>query len=229
MNSCTLASPRIVVLAAGFSTRLGSSKALARVRGRSLLDRTLEVLAPFATRSIVVVIPPGAGRYRIGRRVHRPTFVVNSRRAQGLSSSVCRAITYARYSCAVLLLPVDLVELERRDIAKLISRWRGAGGPGGGRPPTPPPPNLPKIFTFGGAPRRRVAARSLRSQAATPLILPRWLYRQALGISGDHGLRDLVRTLPSPHVLLVNMPSADADVDTALDLQRARRRAHHRA
>jgi molybdenum cofactor cytidylyltransferase len=203
MNSCTLASPRIVVLAAGFSTRLGSSKALARVRGRSLLDRTLEVLAPFATRSIVVVIPPGAGRYRIGRRVHRPTFVVNSRRAQGLSSSVCRAITYARYSCAVLLLPVDLVELERRDIAKLISRWRGA--------------------------RRRVAARSLRSQAATPLILPRWLYRQALGISGDHGLRDLVRTLPSPHVLLVNMPSADADVDTALDLQRARRRAHHRA
>jgi CTP:molybdopterin cytidylyltransferase MocA len=74
-----------------------------------------------------------------------------------------------------------------------------------------------------------VAARSLRSQAATPLILPRWLYRQALGISGDHGLRDLVRTLPSPHVLLVNMPSADADVDTALDLQRARRRAHHRA
>jgi molybdenum cofactor cytidylyltransferase len=203
MNSCTLASPRIVVLAAGFSTRLGSSKALARVRGRSLLDRTLEVLAPFATRSIVVVIPPGAGRYRIGRRVHRPTFVVNSRRAQGLSSSVCRAITYARYSCAVLLLPVDLVELERRDIAKLISRWRGAGGP--------------------------VAARSLRSQAATPLILPRWLYRQALGISGDHGLRDLVRTLPSPHVLLVNMPSADADVDTALDLQRARRRAHHRA
>jgi CTP:molybdopterin cytidylyltransferase MocA len=182
MNSCTLASPRIVVLAAGFSTRLGSSKALARVRGRSLLDRTLEVLAPFATRSIVVVIPPGAGRYRIGRRVHRPTFVVNSRRAQGLSSSVCRAITYARYSCAVLLLPVDLVELERRDIAKLISRWRGAGPPGG-----------------------------------------------ALGISGDHGLRDLVRTLPSPHVLLVNMPSADADVDTALDLQRARRRAHHRA
>jgi CTP:molybdopterin cytidylyltransferase MocA len=216
MNSCTLASPRIVVLAAGFSTRLGSSKALARVRGRSLLDRTLEVLAPFATRSIVVVIPPGAGRYRIGRRVHRPTFVVNSRRAQGLSSSVCRAITYARYSCAVLLLPVDLVELERRDIAKLISRWRGAGRPGGG----PPPPR--------GA-RRRVAARSLRSQAATPLILPRWLYRQALGISGDHGLRDLVRTLPSPHVLLVNMPSADADVDTALDLQRARRRAHHRA
>jgi molybdenum cofactor cytidylyltransferase len=203
MNSCTLASPRIVVLAAGFSTRLGSSKALARVRGRSLLDRTLEVLAPFATRSIVVVIPPGAGRYRIGRRVHRPTFVVNSRRAQGLSSSVCRAITYARYSCAVLLLPVDLVELERRDIAKLI--------------------------TGGRAPRRRVAARSLRSQAATPLILPRWLYRQALGISGDHGLRDLVRTLPSPHVLLVNMPSADADVDTALDLQRARRRAHHRA
>jgi CTP:molybdopterin cytidylyltransferase MocA len=138
MNSCTLASPRIVVLAAGFSTRLGSSKALARVRGRSLLDRTLEVLAPFATRSIVVVIPPGAGRYRIGRRVHRPTFVVNSRRAQGLSSSVCRAITYARYSCAVLLLPVDLVELERRDIAKLISRWRGAGGPGGGGRPAPP-------------------------------------------------------------------------------------------
>jgi molybdenum cofactor cytidylyltransferase len=201
MKCHTLPTPRIVVLAAGFSNRLGSPKALARVRGQRLLDRTIDILAPFAARSVIVVIPPGSGRYRTGRHAARLTFAINSHRACGLSSSVRRGITCARYSCAVLLSPVDLVELDRRDIAKLICRWRGA--------------------------RRRVAARDIHGQAATPVIVPRALYRHALAQSGDHGLRELVRRLPRQQVRLVNMPSAQADVDTAVDLQRARRRWRH--
>ena len=65
-NGRSLPLLRIVVLAAGFSIRLGRPKALARIHGRTLLDRTLRVLAPFSQRTrIVVVIPAGAGRYNL--------------------------------------------------------------------------------------------------------------------------------------------------------------------
>jgi molybdenum cofactor cytidylyltransferase len=190
---------QIIVLAAGFSSRLGKPKALARVHGESLLHRILGVLAPFATSSkILVVIPPGSRRYRVGSHATSATFVANPLRASGLASSVRRGITRGRYSAAVLLLPVDLVQLDRRDIARLISRWRGA--------------------------RRTVVARDVRGQAGTPLILPRSLYPRALDIKGDQGLREFVRSLPKDGISLVNLPSAEADVDTPQDLDRARRR-----
>jgi CTP:molybdopterin cytidylyltransferase MocA len=197
----------VVVLAAGFSTRMGKSKALARVRGKSLIERTLRVLAPFATAPIIVVVPPRASRLRAELRGHRSTFVANPRRGDGLSSSVRRGLRHARYEAAVLLVPVDLPYLEQREIARLIARWRGA--------------------------RRRVAARRvaaghIAAQAAAPLILPRRLFPSALGIAGDVGLKALIRQLPAQDIALVKLDSAAFDVDTARDLERARRHARLR-
>lgn len=198
----TIASPRpilqIVVLAAGFSSRLGTPKALARIRGWSLLDRTLGVLSSFATSSkIIVVVPPRSRSYRIGRYANRAAFVSNPHRASGLATSVRCAVATGRHSAAILLLPVDLVGLRHRDVAKLIWRWRGA--------------------------RRKIVARRVGTRAGSPLILPRWLYPHALGVTGDLGLRDLVRGLPASRVVLVSLPSAEQDVDTVADLHRARR------
>lgn len=202
MKPARLPAPRVVVLAAGLSIRLGKPKALARVRGRSLIERTLRVLAPFAATAIIVVVPPRASRLRAELRGHRSMLVANPHRAEGLSSSVRRGVRQARYAPAVLLVPVDLPHLERRDIGRLIARWRGA--------------------------RRRVAARRLAAEAAAPLILPRRLYPSALGIAGDVGLKALIRHLPAQDVALVRLDSAAFDVDTARDLQRARRHTQRR-
>jgi molybdenum cofactor cytidylyltransferase len=190
--------PRMVVLAAGFSARMGKPKALARVRGVSLIARTLRVLAPFATAPIIVVVPPRAARLRAELRHQSLLLVANPLRGEGLSSSVRRALRHARYEAAVLLLPMDLSYLEQRDIARLIARWRGA--------------------------RRRVAARRIGAEAAAPLILPRRFYPRALGIAGDVGLKTLVRHLPPGDIALVSLASAAFDVDTPRDLERAR---HH--
>jgi molybdenum cofactor cytidylyltransferase len=202
-NSATRPVLRMVVLAAGFSARLGTPKALARVRGSSLIRNTVRLLAPLAQSTIIVVTAPRAARLRVEVREHRLEFAENPRRAGGLSTSVRRGLLRARYSGAVMLLPLDLAHLERRDIVRLIGRWRGA--------------------------RRRVVARRVGSQGGTPLILPRWLYPRALGIGGDAGLKDLVRRLPKADVVLVNLASAAFDVDTPHDLDRARRRMRIRA
>jgi molybdenum cofactor cytidylyltransferase len=203
MNAVTLPKLQIVVLAAGSSSRLGHAKALARVRSMSLLRKTLILAAPLASATIILVVPPRAARYRSEARGIRVTLCVNPRRAEGLSSSVRRGITQARYSSAVLLLPVDLAALRRRDLARLIARWR--------------------------ATRRRVIATMVGGPSATPrggapLILPRWLSARALRVTGDRGLRELVGELPAEQRVLLNLPSAALDIDTPADLRAARHR-----
>jgi molybdenum cofactor cytidylyltransferase len=193
----------VIILAAGFSSRLGRPKALARVRSLSLLRRTLILVTQLTPAKIVVVAPPRTARYRIEARGMKVRFADNRCRAGGLSSSVRRGLAEVRYSPAVLLLPVDLAALHQRDLSRLVSRWR--------------------------ATRRRVTARRVGGDAGSPqggvpLILPRWLYPRARDVSGDQGLRDIVNALAPPLRVLLHLPSAATDVDTAQDLRAARRR-----
>jgi molybdenum cofactor cytidylyltransferase len=198
MKANPLCRLQIIVLAAGFSSRLGRNKALARVRGVSLLRRTLIAAASLDGSRITVIIPRNAAQFRreaLGMQVH---WAVNVRRAQGLSSSVRRGIAAARHSAAILIMPADLADLKGRELARLVHRWQAA-------------------------PRRLVARRIDRS-GATPLILPRWLYGRALKIDGDVGLRHLIGQLSADQRVLVELPSAAADVDTPEDLRNVRRR-----
>jgi len=189
---------QIVVLAAGFSSRLGQPKALARVHGVSLLRRTLRAASSLGVDRIIVVAPRNAARFRIEARGLKVRWAVNAQRAQGLSSSVRRGIAAARYSPAILFLPADLIHLAGRDLFRLVRRWHS--GP------------------------RRLIARRMNLSGVTPLILPRWLYARASSLTGDIGLRELVGQLPADSRVLVELPSAAWDVDTRQDLQVARRR-----
>jgi molybdenum cofactor cytidylyltransferase len=203
MNAIAPRGLQILILAAGLSSRLGRPKALARLRGHSLLRRTLALASRFAAAKIIVVVPRQNARYRVEARGLEVLFAANARRAGGLSSSVLRGIAKARYSSALLMLPVDLAALQHRDVGRLISRWCAA--------------------------RRCVIARRVGQQGETarggvPIILPRWLYIRARGVTGDIGLRELINTLPERQRVLLDLPSAVVDVDTPADLRAAQRR-----
>jgi molybdenum cofactor cytidylyltransferase len=198
MNAAHSRKLEIVVLAAGFSSRLGQPKALALVQGASLLRRTLQVVSSFAADRIIVVVPRNAARYRIEAQGVKVRWAVNAERALGLSSSVRRGIAVARHASAILLLPVDLIHLTRRDLFRLVQRWHSAP--------------------------RRLVARRINLSGATPVILPRWLYARASSLTGDVGLRDLIGQLPADRRTLVELRSARCDVDTPQDLREARRR-----
>jgi CTP:molybdopterin cytidylyltransferase MocA len=210
MNGHTLPAPSIAILAAGFSTRLGIAKALARVHGRSLLRRTLQAVDRLTPGAVMVIVPRSFGRLQVEARGYKVIFLPNERRAAGLSSSVRRAIELARYSPALLLLPVDLAAIRRRDLARLISRWRAH-----------PRRVAARRLGRGGA-TSSAALHSAVRHAGVPLILPHGLYRRALP-SGDTGLRDWVSALPAHQIILLDLPSASADVDTPQELQAARR------
>src|SRR5271155_3653345 len=190
---------QIVVLAAGLSSRMGRSKAFAKIHGMSLILRTIKLLAPFAANKIIVVTGPRAQRMRIELRGRSILFVANPARALGLATSVIRGVRASRFSGAALMLPMDLAELDPRDLKLLISRWRGA--------------------------RRRVVARRVDERAAVPLVLPRALYPRVREITGDMGLRNLLAKLSANSLALVDLPSAERDVDTPQELSAARRKA----
>jgi len=202
MNAAPLPRLQVIILAAGFSSRLGEPKALARVHGTSLLRRTLTLAASIKSSRIIAVVPRNAARFRIEAWGLKVAFSVNPHPDLGLSSSVRRGVAKARFAAAILLVPVDLVNLRRRDMGKLISRWRGAP--------------------------RCMIARRLGLRGGTPLILPRWLFARALEQVGDVGLRDLAEQLPRDAVRLVDLPSAQLDVDTQQDLRSARQRLRPR-
>jgi molybdenum cofactor cytidylyltransferase len=188
----------IVVLAAGFSARLGQPKALARIHGVSLLRRTVTLAAALHAARIIVVVPPAAARYRVQARHRNVTLVRNPRRSHGLSSSVRCGLEHAWYCPAVLLLPVDLADLKLHDLRRLVRRWQAAPG-------------------------RTYAAR-MGTRGGAPLILPKRLFPRAVRVAGDTGLRGLLAELPPAQREFIELPSARFDVDTATDLAAARRR-----
>jgi molybdenum cofactor cytidylyltransferase len=203
MNGTPSSGLRVIVLAAGLSTRLGSPKALVRVHGISLLQRTVHLAATLKPSGITVVLPRNAARSRIEARGQGISFAVNLRPASGLSGSVRGGLRAARYARALIFLPVDLNDLKQRELARLVARWRGAP--------------------------RCVIARRIGRRGATPLLLPHWLFARALRIAGDVGLRDLIGQLPDDVRVLVDMPSAARDIDTPLELKMARRRFRPRS
>lgn len=213
MNGHSPPGLQILILAAGFSSRLGRPKALARIRSVSLLRRTLILAARLAPAKIIIVVPRSAARYRIEARRFKVVFAANPRRADGLSSSVRRGIAQARYSPALLLLPVDLAAVRQADLSRLTSRWRAARRRVVAR----------LIGPHGGVARAEVL-REATPRGGVPLILPRRLYWRALAVTGDIGLRDLISGLPAAERVLVDLPSAALDVDTPQDLRAARRR-----
>jgi molybdenum cofactor cytidylyltransferase len=144
------------------------------------------------------VTGPRSQRIRVELRGRSIVFVGNPAPALGLASSVISGVRASRFSGAVLLLPMDLAELNARDLERLISRWSDS--------------------------RRRVVARRVNERASVPLILPRVLYPRVREIAGDIGLRNLLAELPANRQTLIDLPSAERDVDTPQELEDARRR-----
>lgn len=198
MNLGTRPRLSIVILCAGQSRRLGSPKALARVRGVSLLRRTARLLATLGAADMAAIAPPKHRRHGLELAGVDCKIHVNRRRAEGLSSSVRVGVAHAHDASAVLIVPVDLPDLDRRDIARLVRAWRASP--------------------------RRTVARRIGAGGGAPLILPRAHFPAVRQLEGDVGLRDWLRALPADRRRFLSMPSAEADIDTPRDLHAARRR-----
>ena len=185
-----------LVLAAGGSSRLGTPKQLLRIRGRGLLSRVVEAAEKVTPGRVVVVLGADALKLRllIRRRHSRTCTVKNPDWPDGMAGSLKIGLAaLPEQAAAALLLLSDQPAVGEASLRRLIGAWRRRPG--------------------------KVAAAGYSGVRGAPAILPRPLWSRTRSLSGDVGIRNLLRHgEDSPTI--VAMPEAAWDIDTPEDMAR---------
>lgn len=123
----TAASPRIgaVILAAGFSSRMGAFKPLLELGGRTLLAWCSGNFRDAGVERIVVVTGHRAGEVQAEAARLGLKCVHNATHAQGMFSSVRAAFALIEVLDAILVLPVDIPLVRPTTIRALLRAFDG--------------------------------------------------------------------------------------------------------
>jgi molybdenum cofactor cytidylyltransferase len=189
--------PRVVgvILAAGRATRFGSSKVLATLDGRPLLQHVVDRLGAAGVAELIVVL--GADADAVEDAVTWPpstSRVVNPTPERGLASSLAIGAAAARD----LMPPPDALLIALGDQPRIDPAVIGA--------------------LLASAPSHAVAVPRYPGGAdPNPVLLRRAAFELLDEVTGDRGLRPILARHPE---LVVEVPVAGAnpDVDTPADL-----------
>ena len=202
MNAVRVPGLQIVILAAGFSSRLRQPKALARISFPELIAGNSRVGGAVFAGEDHRVAPPRAARYKI--------------EAPGVQGNLRRQSPPRRG-------PVEFRAARHRNGSLLPSAAAVAGRSGHSAITRHSAAHL-ALARRSAMRRRETHRRPCRDAARRRApILPHRFYAGALAVKGDIGLRDWVNELPPQQRVLVDLPSAELDVDTPEDLHAARR------
>lgn len=194
-ETCNIAA---IILAAGYSSRMGAFKPLLPFAGTTVLERSITLFRAAGIADIRVVIGHRADDLLplLARLQVRPLF--NAQYAAGMFSSVVTAAaSLEAESEAFLLLPVDFPLLRPESVASLLRAWQRGEG--------------------------RILYPTCRGRRGHPLLLAT-SYREAILLwPGDGGLRALLQQHQED---AVNIETGDEgillDMDTPEDYARLR-------
>jgi len=162
--------PRIgaIVLAAGLSSRMGSNKLLATVRGKPMVRHAVEAALGSAASPVVVVTGNGGAEVRSALAPLEPLFVDNPDFSRGLSTSL---------KCGLKALPADC------DGALVLL----------GDMPDVSPALLDRLVAaFDPEENRAICVATRHGKRGNPVLWARRFFPEMLAIEGDVGARHLV-------------------------------------
>lgn len=118
-----------IILSAGFSTRMGEFKPLMPLRGKTLLQRAIDLFETAGVDDILVVI--GHRAEEVERVVWQTAAccIENDAHGEGMFSSVSKGMAALPAACqAVFLLPVDIPMVRPATIRRLIKTFEQHNG-----------------------------------------------------------------------------------------------------
>ncbi len=148
--------PAAVILAAGRSSRLGASKPMVCLGGKTLLERAVFLFRDAGLKDIRVVAGCNAQDLVPELRRLDAAVVLNSEWEKGMFSSVRAAAAAVSKSCdACFILPVDVCSVRAHTVRQLISAANGkilypTYQGRRGHPPLIPADHLPGILAWPG-------------------------------------------------------------------------------
>ena len=239
-NSSQQTNHAIIILASGLSRRLGQAKQLLCKNGVPIINHMIKLAASTNPQAIIIVIPKGVGK--ISNEVATLSdnhlnikIVINQTPETGMGHSLYVAIEALTQFVndknfndknfnhkavdRVLIMGVDqiLLDLEHANelladkhlvVASGYKHWQ-----------------ILDTLTKDGHIERRAGAshESTNLIVGLPLVIDYLLLKQwKLNLSGDKGLRHLIRALPPHQLTVVNNPKLSYDIDTSEQLAYAR-------
>lgn len=184
-----------IVLAAGFSKRLGAAKQMARLGDRTLLERTVKTALEAGLTPVFVVVREEHKEQKTAfcmanldssRSEAAVVTVVNPEAAEGMASSVRVGVRAAEGATGAVVLACDQPAVTAEHLRELA---RGGN---------------------------EVVASSYAGRKGVPAYFPAHVFPELLELRGDAGARGLLQTARA-----VDLPGGELDVDTVEDLEQA--------
>jgi molybdenum cofactor cytidylyltransferase len=183
-----------LVLAAGAGKRFGSSKQLAELDGRPLLEHSIRALVESPVERVVVVLGAGAEQVKARVDFQGAALVVCDRWDEGQSASLAYGLGELSDCEAVVITLGDQPRLAPEAIRRVVDA-RGEG--------------VDAVrATYGGVPGH-------------PVLLERHLFDRMRDVSGDHGARNLLQSVHMVAVPCDDLGGGE-DVDTPAQLDSLR-------
>jgi molybdenum cofactor cytidylyltransferase len=193
--------PSAILLAAGASSRFQGTKLLARIGGKTLLERALDSVPASEVRETVVVVGHDAASVSAALAgVKDATVVVNADYRAGLGSSIRAGIlALAKDTNGAMLLLADQPFISRSLLHRLL-----------------------RAFEEGGS--KGIVATAQGDLVTPPVVFSKRYFGELARLRGDQGARSVIQR-HAPDVSLVRVRSRRtlADIDTRDDFEEARR------
>ena len=191
--------PSALILAAGASSRFLGTKQLAKIGGKTLLERALDSVPSAQVRETVVVLGHEAEAVAKGMRARTGVkVVVNLGYIGGMSTSIrAGMMALAKDTPGVMLILADQPFVTRSLLRRML-----------------------RVFEEGG----KIVAASHGDLVAPPVIFSKRYFRELAYLRGDEGARSVIeRHVASLSRVRVGSKHVLEDIDTREDYDAARR------
>jgi molybdenum cofactor cytidylyltransferase len=184
-----------LVLAAGAATRFGSSKQLAELDGRPLLEHAIRAMVASPVGRVAVVLGSGAEEVQASVDMHGADVLVCRRWAEGQSASLACGLAELSGCEAVVVTLGDQPLMSPDAIRRVIAARE-----------------------FGAAAVRA----TYNGEPGHPVLLERRLFERMRDVTGDHGARNLLISVRTREVPCDDLGGGqDVDTPAQLDALRA--------
>lgn len=180
------------ILAAGKSSRFGSTKQLAVLDSESLIQRAAAVATKVCRERTIVIA--GASWKEVTRSAASrcPFFAINENYDDGIGSSIAFVTRrIASKADAILILLADQILITDTHLRCLVDTWSGD--------------------------ENEIVASAFANKAGPPILFPRGAFTKLMRLTGDSGARPLLRD-DQFNVVTVPCDEAAVDIDTRDDL-----------
>jgi molybdenum cofactor cytidylyltransferase len=189
----------IILLAAGESSRMGTSKQMLEIDGKTLLERTMLALDPLQCIQRIAVLGANAQKHQPVVENHQGwQTVVNQSWQKGVGSSIKaglrRVIEIHPATDAVLILVCDQPELTCAHLQAIVDQYLNSGC--------------------------SIVASSYDKTEGVPALFDSRRFEALFAIGDSHGAKQIIEAYQPPQKIAIRFPEGAIDLDTPDDYRK---------